>query len=173
MVQGFDFPALAGFNHEGAIEKIITGYKDQQLVSLERPLAQLLAQVFQEVELSQFSAIITPARNQKNYRKRGFDPASRIAKRAFQDLDQPLSVLALRSNRILQDQRRLGRGERELNVSGSMRLDSKPSGPVLLFDDVVTTGSTIKEMARACRLAGVEVGVCCVLAQRFLPVSTP
>jgi predicted amidophosphoribosyltransferase len=167
MLQGFDFPVLAGFRHEGAIEKIITGYKDQQLISLERPLAHLVAEVFQEVELSQFSAIITPARNQKNYRKRGFDPANRIAKRAIQGFGQPLSVVALRSNRIVQDQRRLGRGQRELNVAGSMRLDFRPSGPVLLFDDVVTTGSTIKEMARACRLAGVKVGGSCVLAQRI------
>jgi predicted amidophosphoribosyltransferase len=48
-----------------------------------------------------------------------------------------------------------------------MRLDSKLSGPVLLFDDVLTTGSTLREMARACRAAGVEVGASCVLAERF------
>lgn len=173
VLPGFDFPVLAGFKHEGAIEKIIAGYKDQQLVSLEPPLAQLLVQVFQEVELSQFSAIITPARNHKNYRKRGFDPAKSIAERAIKGQGQPLSVLALGSNRKLEDQRQLGRAEREVNVAGSMRLDLRLSGPVLLFDDVVTTGSTIQEMARACRSAGVEVGACCVLAQRFLPASSP
>ena len=51
--------------------------------------------------------------------------------------------------------------------AGSIRLDPKPSGPVLLFDDVLDTGSTIREMSRACSAAGVEVGASCVLAERF------
>ncbi len=166
-LQGFDFPVLAGFNHEGAIEKIIAGYKDQQLVSLGKPLAQLVAQILQEFELSRLSAIITPARNQKNYRKRGFDPANRLAKLAIRELTDPLKVVALQSTRKVQDQRGLGRQARVRNVSGSMRLTLPLSGPVLLFDDVLTTGSTIAEMARACRAAGVEVGASCVLAQRI------
>ena len=166
-LQGFDFPVLAGFRHEGAIEKIIVGYKDQQLVSLEKPLGELVAEVLNEVGLSQFSAIITPARNQKNYRKRGFDPANRLVKRAIRGLAKPPKVISLSSTRKLEDQRRLGRLERARNVAASMRLDSKLSGPVLLFDDVLTTGSTIREMARACRAAGVEVVASCVLAERF------
>jgi predicted amidophosphoribosyltransferase len=166
-LEGFDFPILTGFRHEGAIEKIIAGYKDQQLVSLERPLSQLLAQVFQEVELSQFSAIITPARNLKNYRKRGFDPANRLAKQAVRLLAQAPKVLSLSPTRKLEDQRRLGKVARVRNVAESMRLDEKLTGKALLFDDVLTTGSTIREMARACLAAGVEVGACCVLAQRI------
>ncbi len=166
-LQGFDFPVLAGFKHDGAIEKIIAGYKDQQLVSLEKPLGELVAEVLNEVGPSQFSAIVTPARNRKNYRKRGFDPANRLAKRAIRGLAQPPKLISLSSTRKLEDQRRLGRLERETNVSKSMRLDSKLSGPVLLFDDVLTTGSTLREMARACRAAGVEVGASCVLAERF------
>ena len=166
-LQGFDFPVLAGFKHEGAIEKIIAGYKDQQLVSLEKPLGELVAEVLKEVGPSQFSAIITPARNQKNYRKRGFDPANRLVKRAIRGLAKPPKVISLSSTRKLEDQRRLGRLERARNVAASMRLDSKLSGPVLLFDDVLTTGSTLREMARACRAAGVEVGASCVLAERF------
>jgi predicted amidophosphoribosyltransferase len=166
-LQGFDFPVLAGFRHEGAIEKIIAGYKDQALVSLEKQLGHLVADVLNEVGLSGFSAIVTPARNQKNYRKRGFDPANRLVKRAIRGLAKPPKVISLSSTRKLEDQRRLGRLERARNVAASMRLDSKLSGPVLLFDDVLTTGSTISEMARACRAADVEVGASCVLAERF------
>ena len=166
-LQGFDFPVLAGFKHEGAIEKIIAGYKDQQLVSLEKPLGELVAEVLNEVGVSRFSAIITPARNSKNYRKRGFDPASRLANRAIKGLAKPPKVISLSSTRKLEDQRRLGRLERARNVAASMRLEPKLSGPVLLFDDVLTTGSTLWEMARACRAAGVEVGASCVLAERF------
>jgi len=169
-LQGFDFPVLAGFKHEGAIEKVITGYKDQQLVSLEQPLGRLVADVLNEIGTSRFSAIITPARNRKNYRKRGFDPANRMVKLAIRGLAQPPKVISLSSTRKLEDQRRLGRLERVRNVSESMRLDTKLTGQVLLFDDVLTTGTTIREMARACSAAGVEVGAGCVLAQRLLAV---
>ena len=166
-LQGFDFPVLAGFKHEGAIEKIIAGYKDQALVSLEKQLGHVVADVLNEVGLSQFSAIVTPARNQKNYRKRGFDPANRLVRRAIRGLAKPPKVISLSSTRKLEDQRRLGRLERARNVAASMRLEPKLSGPVLLFDDVLTTGSTLREMARACRAAGVEVGASCVLAERI------
>jgi predicted amidophosphoribosyltransferase len=64
------------------------------------------------------------------------------------------------------DQRGLGRQERAKNVVGSMRLTVVSSGKVALFDDVVTTGSTLRELARACEVVGVKVAVGCVLAQR-------
>ena len=166
-LQGFDFPVFAGFRHEGAIEKILSGYKDQQLVSLEKPLAQALVQVLQQFELSKYSAIITPARNKINYRKRGFDPANRLAMLALRNVPQAPRVLSFSPTRNLEDQRKLNKVARVKNVAEGMRLDIKLSGEVLLFDDVLTTGSTIREMARAARAAGVEVGACCVLAQRI------
>jgi len=166
-VPGFGFPLLAALPHQGAIEKMIAGYKDQQLVSLEAALANLVNQLFGKVDAYSFSAIITPARNPKNFRKRGFDPAYRLAKRAVREMPWVKEIHALRPTRKLEDQRQLGRSDREINVSNSMRLASKVTGPVLLFDDVMTTGSTIREMARACAALDVEVVGCCVLAQRI------
>jgi predicted amidophosphoribosyltransferase len=151
---------------QGAIEKMIAGYKDQQLVSLEASLANLVAQLFMEVGISKFSAILSPARNAKNFRKRGFDPAFRLARQAVRQLPSGVNVHALKPTRKLEDQRRLGKLARETNVANSMRLGAHLTGPVLLFDDVLTTGSTIQEMARACHVSGVEVAGCCVLAQR-------
>ena len=150
-VPGFGFPVLAALPHQGAIERMILGYKDQQLLSLEAALANLVNQLLREVEVPSFSAIITPARNSKNVR----------------EMPWVKEIHALRPTRKLEDQRRLGREDREANVANSMRLETNVNGPVLLFDDVMTTGSTIREMARACRALDAEVVGCCVLAQRI------
>jgi predicted amidophosphoribosyltransferase len=137
------------------------------LTSLERTLAAATSELFAQLNLTNVSAVITPARNPKNFRKRGFDPAPLLAKRALQINQVRIPVFSLSNARARADQRGLGRLEREANVTGSMALRQKTTGEVVLFDDVLTTGSTVREMARACEAAGVKVAFCCVLAQKF------
>lgn len=166
-IAGFGFPVYAAFVFEGSIAKLISGYKDQQLTALEGTLAAATSGLIAQFDFSDVSALITPARNPKNYRKRGFDPAHQLAKRALQINKARVPVVSLSNSRARLDQRGLSRLEREANVSGSMVLRQKITGGVVLFDDVLTTGSTIREMARACEAAGVKVAFCCVLAQKF------
>ncbi len=166
-IEGFGLPVFAAFVFDGAIAKLISGYKDQQLTALEGTLSTATAKLFAQLDFSDVSAIITPARNPKNFRKRGFDPAQQLAKRALQINQDRRPVLRLSNARARLDQRGLGRLEREANVTGSMALRQKITGEVALFDDVLTTGSTLREMARACEAAGVKVAFCCVLAQKF------
>jgi predicted amidophosphoribosyltransferase len=165
-IAGFHFPVTAGFELEGGVEKIIAGYKDQQLTSLERPLAQASALLLAAQDFSSIDAIVTPARNSKNYRKRGFDPARNIAKRALKLVGVRVPVISLGNAKTRLDQRGLGKRQRLQNVRGTMSLRRSGLLRVALFDDVMTTGATVFEMARACEQAGVEVAFCCVLAQR-------
>ncbi|MET0467293.1 MAG: ComF family protein [Aeromicrobium sp.] len=60
----------------------------------------------------------------------------------------------LRLVRQTGDQHALGRVERSRNLAGSMRATAAPQGPVVIVDDVVTTGSTAREAARALAAAG-------------------
>lgn len=166
-VAGFGFPVFAAHIFDGAIAKLVSGYKDQQLTSLEQTLAVATSALFAQLDFTNVSAVITPARNLKNFRKRGFDPAPQLAKRALQINQLRIPILSLSNSRARADQRGLGRLEREANVTGSMALHQKTAGEVVLFDDVLTTGSTVREMARACEVAGVKVALCCVLAQKF------
>ena len=166
-LEGFGFPVFAAFVFDGAIAKLISGYKDQQLTALEGVLSIATAELFAQLDFNDVSAIITPARNPKNFRKRGFDPAQQLAKRALQINQIRVPVLSLSNSRARLDQRGLSRSEREANVTGSMALRQKITGEAVLFDDVLTTGSTLSEMARACEAAGVKVALSCVLAQKF------
>lgn len=66
-------------------------------------------------------------------------------------------VPVLRSVGAGVDQRALGRAARESNTEGMFAVRFVPGRPVLLIDDVVTTGATLRAAAEALREAGVAV----------------
>lgn len=77
---------------------------------------------------------------------------------------QILDCLEL-SRRVL-DQSGLHRDERATNLAGAFRVTSQVRGELILVDDVVTTGATLREAYRAVKSQGLEsVGsVCAVTA---------
>ena len=96
-------------------------------------------------------------------RQRGFNPASLLAKALGRDHKLPVDPTALIRIRNTRSQTQLARSQRAQNVSGAFRA-RKPTLParIWLVDDVVTTGSTLREAARTLRRAGAHriVGVC-------------
>ena len=63
-------------------------------------------------------------------------------------------VVSLR--RQTRDQAFLTARMRAANVRGSMVAKRRPSGPVIIVDDIVTTGSTLSEARRALGIAGAQ-----------------
>jgi len=67
----------------------------------------------------------------------------------------------LRVRRRVADQSGLGATERRANVAGALGLRpgaaARLGGPVILVDDIVTTGSTLAEAARALRASRARV----------------
>ena len=113
---------------------------------------------------------------------RGGDPGIRIAtipstraafrRRGYRPVELLLARSGLRSERVLRpvrraaDQASLGAAERALNRAGSLRcLPSAAGRTYLLVDDILTTGSTLREAARALRRAGASVVGAAVVAR--------
>jgi ComF family protein len=87
------------------------------------------------------------------WRRRGYDPVALLCKRAGY---QPAKVL--RSSRATLSQKTLGSDDRVLNLYESMKSRTSLQGrSFILVDDIVTTGATFIEAARAVRAAGGEV----------------
>jgi predicted amidophosphoribosyltransferase len=115
-------------------------------------------------------------------RRRGHDPVRVLAELAARRLrreGRPVAVAAvLRTGRALEDQAGLSAAERAANLSAAFlvagaggpapRRVLEPStvlaGPVVLVDDIVTTGATLAEAARALRAAGARVPLAVTIA---------
>ena len=68
--------------------------------------------------------------------------------------------------RRARDQRELGQAERAANLAGTVEVADDVSGMrLLLLDDVVTTGSTIREASRALLARGACPPTACALAR--------
>lgn len=99
-------------------------------------------------------------------RKRGFVPAELFADRLARRRSLR-SAHALVFSRKIADQALLTREQRSANLAGSML--AKPlSGPVILVDDVITTGASMREAARAMAAAGNQVCGFITIAETLL-----
>ncbi|GBF05452.1 competence protein ComF [Deinococcus aerius] len=88
-------------------------------------------------------------------RERGFNQSALLAGAVTAALGVP-SVPALRRTRATAQQARLHAHERTANLAGAFGADARllPPGPVLLLDDVLTTGSTLAACRDALEAAG-------------------
>jgi ComF family protein len=98
----------------------------------------------------------------RRLRERGFNPACELARAVAGAAGLRLAPRALARVRDTSSQTGLSRAARRRNVRGAFRACGPLPPRIWLVDDVVTTGSTLAEAARALRRAGVRrvVGVC-------------
>ena len=93
-------------------------------------------------------------------------PAELIAQRVAKCWSVPHLRSALKLVRTVADQASLTVDQRQQNLVEAMRASPRLSGKrVLLVDDIVTTGSTIAEAARAVAAAAAEPVAFVVLAE--------
>jgi ComF family protein len=99
--------------------------------------------------------------------QRGGNQAEHLARALASALQLPCATRWLRRVRSTPKQTGLSRTARRANVRGAFRAAPTPAwrgATVLLVDDVLTTGSTASESARALREAGAARVVVAVLA---------
>lgn len=164
------FPLTATTSpYDPLMKQLVSAHKEHQVLSLTRFLADRLAsavaQLLVESELGGISAVVlVPVPSSPSaVRARGLDATWAMSRRASRALRPGLPATAqqmLAQARRVQDQARLSALDRQQNLSGSLRLRRArlpPGAAVVIVDDVVTTGSSLAEAARALRAAGVPV----------------
>lgn len=148
--------AHSGLGYTGAPARVIRVFKEHRRTGLARTLAPALAAAVNahaETAAVDSRVIAVPIPSTRaSFRRRGYRPVELLAARAGVRLCR-----ALRYSRQPLDQRELGRSDRVENMAGVFRARSVAGSRVLLIDDVVTTGATLADAARALNEAGATV----------------
>ncbi len=105
----------------------------------------------------------------RRLRARGFNPAALLARAVARQQRVPVDPVALVRLRDTPSQTGLDRRARRANVRAAIRARRDPPECVWLVDDVVTTGATLDEAARALRRAGARRIVALCAARTPLP----
>jgi ComF family protein len=96
---------------------------------------------------------LAPAR----FRKRGYNQAIVLAEHVHRRLHIPLNTGVLVRTRETLEQAGLDQRARRRNIRGAFALtESLTATHVAILDDVVTTGSTVNELAQTLQRAGVK-----------------
>jgi len=170
--------AVAGGWLEGVLGATVRGYKAGAGRGLARPLSQLLAAAVEHLVRGEETITVATAHSGA-YRLVAIPPSLRARWTRGDDVlgrVVDLAVATLRRRgipverarwlepaRLVRDQRGLGARSRRLNVEGSLRVPPgigsrarRSLGPVIIVDDVLTTGATLREAIRALAEAAPE-----------------
>lgn len=149
----------AALSFDGVAARCIRRLKGEGETLLARPLGATLATVLAPVVRSTTWVVPVPT-TRSAFRRRGYRVPDLLIRRAH---SAPRRVLSLATRTV--DQRGLSMRARETNVHGAMRARGAGEGAeAVIVDDVVTTGATFDEAARALESAGFRVVAAVALA---------
>lgn len=158
-------PLVAAASYDGVVRAALLAHKERGRLGLARPLGAALATAVLALDPPRGVLVVPVPSSRAAVRARGQDHARRLAVAAAHGVPGARARSLLVATRAVADQSGLTTAGRTSNLSGALRARRRLGGvPVVLVDDVVTTGATLAEAARALRAAGADVRGCAVVA---------
>jgi ComF family protein len=156
-------------SYRGPLRSAIHRLKYKNDIGLCEPLGQHLVQLLQE-QAWPVDCIIPVPLNSHRRRERGYNQSALLAFFLTLQTGLPSIPSALQRIRNTRSQVGLTAEERHQNLDGafSARVDRISGRTVLLLDDVMTTGATLRNAARALLIAGASQVYALTLARALL-----
>lgn len=140
------------------VRSLIIAMKHRITPSAYNYSAKILAGLVARLEIDGDVVFTAVPRSGVGMRKYGFDQVFEMAKRTVKLVPNSRFLPLIKRNKGSAEQKRLSAKEREQNLVGKFSASRPPFfrkeiKNIVVFDDVTTTGSSIKESARALREA--------------------
>ena len=142
--------------HTGVARQLVLRLKHSAEKCIAGELADLLLPVPPYVVFSPDTVVTWVPMPENRRRERCIDHAQVLAEAAAARLGLPCRSLLVRLETHDRPQARLNRKDREANLANAFRPAEKIRFPVLLVDDVLTTGTTARRCAAALREGGAR-----------------
>jgi len=136
--------------------KIILAAKESSLKGADELIIEAIIHVLVKAvpDTTLFRLVPVPS-SKASQRRRGRSFVVDLVSQISQRTGIPMIDCLQLSRRVL-DQSGLHRDERASNLAGAFSLNSSARGELILIDDVVTTGATLREAARAVNSQGFQ-----------------
>lgn len=161
-------PAHVVADYDGTTRAVMTAWKERGrrdvAVHLAVPLARAIAAAVTAIDAegeraprAEIAIVPIPASSAAR-RRRGEDAWERVVRQAMAQGTTHARLRLVRALRLVRqphDQAGLTASERRENLAGALTCVEAPGCRVIVVDDIITTGATLAEAARALREAGV------------------
>ena len=154
-----DLLVVSVAQYRDEVRAVLLAYKEDGEREAGKVLTEALLQARRGISNYSVCIFVPIPSNPKSVRRRGRDFMLDLCNQvAIQSGDKVLSIIKV--NRDVQDQSKLSEKERSQNLVGAF--DCAPKNlkllakfPIILVDDLLTTGATLREAQRALRQRGV------------------
>ena len=157
---GFSFPVYSAVTYSPVAQKVLLGAKESALHDADQLILQALTHSLSYFYSEVGIADLVPIPSRKtNTRKRGRNFIEDQTKALSQSPQVQVRTILSHSRKV-KDQTTLNSQSRERNLSQSMRCANREVSsniPVILIDDLVTSGATLREAGRALHRGGYTV----------------
>jgi|GEM_PF-2881474 ComF family protein len=150
------------FRYDGVFRKLLIAHKYAGDTAATAIIKRLLLERFSSLDF-QVDSVVPVPQDSKRLKKRGYDHLAPFAKIVSQRFLGDVPILhILRKKFSTPPQASLSDAMRKRNIIGAFEVTSTSlpkKSRVLLFDDVLNTGATIKECAKTLKKSGYIVNV--------------
>lgn len=160
-----DVPLLVVGPYRPPLSTAIVRLKYEGRPELSRPLAQLLAPRLQQLTLPESTLLVPVPMHARRLASRGYNQATLLAQELGRGVGLRCQPRLLRRSREAERQVGKSRSARLENASGAFELRRPSTGSVVLVDDVITTGSTVRACAQALAAGHVRLAAVVALAR--------
>ena len=159
-------PILTMTTKDKTFSKLITSFKDEGVSNLVQPFSKVISVGLRFFSKHQQVKVVNIPSTNKALQKRGSDPISLMTETACLLAGKRFiyEKRLLINCRDRKDQASLNFQQRKLNTENAFKANFAEIKPVIIVDDLITTGSSITQSIFALRAKKIKIKACVILA---------